>query len=324
MNPKKTWVIITCLFMFVFSLNAGWQNSGPSVEEIYASIRNSSPQYEWEECIVNFTNEGMNLVCTLTVPKSKHKHPIILVLHGFGGDRKGVPITGTTECFWDPAARILAGQGFCCLRVDFRGSGESDGTFDITTFTGQLSDAIAALDFIETLGKPVHPKKIGLVGHSQGGLVASLTAAADKRIDSTVLWAATGFPSHDYEGFLLKQGIKAGLALPDGGIITLGIYLDGVYLGDVTLGKQFFVELFSIDPLAALRGYEKPLMYVSPTQDVVVWPQPLVGEAFLRYHDGEEKLITLDAGHNYNYYIGPDKIEDAAYWTTAWFIKTLK
>ena len=142
--------------------------------------------------------------------------------------------------------------------------------------------------------------------------------------DSTVLWAATGFPSHDFEGLLLKQGIKAGLALPDGGIITLGLYVDGVYLGDVDLGKQFFVELFNIDPLAAIRGYEKPLMYVSPTQDVVVWPQPLVGEAFLRYHDGQEKLVTLDAGHNYNYYIGPDKIEDAAYWTTAWFIKTLK
>lgn len=255
----------------------------------------------------------MNLFCTLTVPKTQQPRPLILVLHGFGGDRKGVPITGTSELFWDPLARILAGQGFCCLRVDFRGSGESDGTFDITTFTGQLSDAIAALGFIETLAKPVNSARIGLVGHSQGGLVASLTAAADKRIESTVLWAATGFPSHDYEGFLLKDGVKAGLALPDGGVITLGLYLDGVYLGDVDLCKQFFVELFSVDPIAAIGTYKRPLMYISPIQDVVVWPQPLVGQAFLKYHDGEEKLVTLDAGHNYDYYIGPDRIEDAAY-----------
>lgn len=329
MRLQKTTIILTILVMVIAvgtpsGLEGNSYNQGPDVEAIYKSIRYAAPLYQWDESIVTFENEGMNLVCTLTVPKVNQERPVILVLHGFGGDRQGVPIAGTTERFWDPLARALAGQGFCCLRVDFRGSGESDGTFDITTFSGQYSDAIAALDFIKTLDKPVNPNKIGLVGHSQGGLVASLVAAADKRIDSTALWSAVGLPAHEYEGFLLKEGIKAGLALPDGGIITLGLYLEGAYLGDVTLSKQFFQELFTTDPLTAIHSYKKPLMYISPTQDVVVWPQPLVGQTFMNYHDGDEKLVTLDADHNLSFYLGPDRIEDAAYWTTAWFIKTLK
>lgn len=329
MRFNKTTIILTIFVMvWAFGTPSGLigksHNHGPDVEEIYQSIRNAAPLYEWDESTVTFENEGMNLFCTLTVPMVNRPRPIILVLHGFGGDRKGVPIADTTEYFWDPLARILAGQGFCCLRLDFHGVGDSEGTYENTTFTGQVSDAIAALDFIKTLDNPVNPNKIGLVGHSQGGLVASLVAAADKRIDSTALWSAVGLPAHDYEGFLLKEGIKSGLALPDGGIITLGLYLDGVYLGDITLCKQFFVELFTIDPMVAIRSYKKPLMYISPTQDVVVWPQPLVGQTYMNYHRGDEKLVTVDAGHNFSFYLGPDKIEDAAYWTTAWFIKTLK
>jgi pimeloyl-ACP methyl ester carboxylesterase len=328
MRLQKTSIILAILVMVLalgtpLGLEGKNHNNGPDVEEIYQSIRNGAPLYQWDESIVEFPHEGMNLTCTLTVPIVNHPCPIILVLHGFGGDRKGVPITGTNEQFWDPLARILAEHGFCCLRLDFHGVGDSEGTYEKTTFTGQVSDAIASLNFIKTLNNPVNPYKIGLVGHSQGGLVASLVAADDRRIDSTVLWSAVGLPAHDYEGFLLKQGIKSGLALPDGGITTLGLYLDGVYLGDITLCKQFFVELFTIDPMVAIRSYKKPLMYISPTQDVVVWPQPLVGQTFMNYHPGTEKLVTLDACHNFSFYLGPDRIEDAAYWTTAWFIKTL-
>ena len=102
-----------------------------------------------------------------------------------------------------------------------------------------------------------------------------------------------------------------------------GIYVDGTYLFDLTMGKQFFVDLFAVQPLAAIRDFKKPLLYISPLKDVVVWPQPAVGNAYLKHHRGYEKLVTVDSGHNFDYAIGPDKAIETAYWSTAWFLETL-
>ncbi|MCP5049601.1 MAG: alpha/beta hydrolase [bacterium] len=312
--------LLVCVVCFS-TLTAG--PAGDQVDVIYNNIRNQGPLYQWEAQDLNFQNEGMNLVCTLTTPKVTNQRPIILILHGFGGDRVGFPVEGTGEGYFERLARVLAEQGFSSLRVDFRGSGESDGEYEITTFSGQVSDGVAALDFIQTLGRPVNQGRIGVVGHSQGGLVGSLLSAQDKRVKSLTLWAAPSAPSHDYEGLLLVNGMKQGLALPDGGTITLGLYVEGVYIFDMTLGKQFFVELFTTDPLLPVRDFRRPLMYVSPLRDNIVWPQPIVGENFLRSHEGYEKLVTVDAGHNFNYLVGPDQLDDTIYWTIAWFIKTL-
>jgi pimeloyl-ACP methyl ester carboxylesterase len=267
----------------------------------------------------------MNVVGTLTVPLANRSCPVILVLHGLGGDRNGYVVEGTGEGYFERLARIAAEQGFCSLRIDFRGSGESEGTYDVTTFTGQSSDAIAAIDFLRHAGDPVNYNKVCVIGHSQGGLVAALIAATDDRINSLALWAASGFPPHDYGGIFQTEGLKAGLALPDGGTITLGLYVNGEYINlDMTFGKQFFPEIFSESPLLAIREYKNPMMYVSCLQDVVVWPQPRVGEAFIKCHTGTERLVTVDSGHNFSFYNGPEKLDEIIYWTIAWFIETLK
>ncbi len=322
MNLFKNSSIILLLLLVVFPLVATGQ--GDEVDEIYNHIRYSGPKFQWEESIMTFTNEGMNLVCTLVVPKINRSRPIIITLNGFAGDRNDLNVPGTNEPFYARLSRILAEQGFCTLRVDFRGSGDSDGEYHMTTFSTQISDALAAIDFIRTLDDPVDPEKIGIVGFSQGGLVGSAVAARDERVKSLVLWSAPGYPPHDYEGLLTKEGIKQGLALPEGENITLGVYFDGTYVGDVNLGKGFFDGLFRIGPLAEIKNYENPMMYIAGVQDIIVWPQPRVGETFLRYHEGDEKLVVLDAGHNYLAADGPGLLDDAIYWSAAWFIKTLK
>jgi len=296
-----------------------------TVDDIYRSIRQSDPRFQWDESIVTFQNEGMNLVCTLTIPRTKKLCPIVITLNGFTGNRNDGIIPGTDEPFYKRLSRMMAEQGLASLRVDFRGSGDSDGDFSMTTFSTQISDAIAAIDYIEdNLKGKVDTKSIGIIGFSQGGLVGSVVASRDTRVGSLVTWSAVANPPLCYEGLLTKEGIKQGLALPDGGSGSFGIYVEGQYYFDINLGKGFFQDLFKIDPIGEIHKYKKPLMVVCGTQDVVVWPQPGMGELFLSHHDGQEKLVVMDADHNYFSWSGPTVSDEVNYWSIAWFIQTLK
>lgn len=298
---------------------------GATVEDIYNSIRQSSPKYQWEEKIIGFQNEGMNVVCTLVVPKTGDKPPIVITFNGFTGDRNDLVLPETGEPFWAHLSRLMAEQGFATLRVDFRGSGDSDGTYGMTTFSTQISDAMAAIEYIHnSLRRQVNKKSIGLLGFSQGGLVASVTAAADDRVDSVVLWSAVGHPPITYEGLITREGIKKGLALGPGTKDVFGLYVEGQYLYDVELGREFFYDLYRVNPLTEISKYKGPLMAIVGTQDIIVWPQPAVGEAYMKYHDGYEKLVVLDGDHEFDSDIGYEVFDDAIYWAAAWFIKTLK
>ena len=331
MYLKKVWVIVSLAMVLVFSLGAvegqmGNSSNHTDVEAIYNSIRHSTPEYQWDESIVTFQNEGMTLVCTLTIPRTNKKCPIVISLVGFTGTRNGDPILGSDEKDFERLSRILAEQGFASLRVDYRGSGDSDGDYSMTTFSTQISDVLAAVEYIDSnLSRQVDSNSIGIIGFSQGGLVGSAAAAKDKRVDSLVLWSPVSHAPIVYDGLLTKEGIKQGLTLETGGSITLGIYVEGQYYWDVTLGKEFFEDLFNIDPIADIRNYKKPLMAICGHNDVIIWPQPAMSQLYLKYHNGSKKLVELDTDHSLNSWDGPlpEKFDDAIYWSTAWLIKTL-
>lgn len=330
-SVKTSVSVLTIIFslVFAFTLSAGNGNghwkSGPSVDDIYSSIRNAEPQYQWEESDVYFEHKGMTIACTLTIPITGKLPSIVITLNGFTGNRHDNPVPGTDEPVYHWVSRRLAEQGVATLRIDFRGSGESDGDFSMTSFSSQISDTIAAIDYIEdNLKHQVNTKSIGLLGFSQGGLVAAVTAGRDRRVDSVVLWSPVATPPHSYEGLLLKEGIQTGLALEDGGVLNAGIYINGVCYFSVPLGKEFYEDLFRVDPLAEIQKYRKPLMVVVGEQDIIVWPQPAKGNLFMKYHAGFEKLVNLEtAGHSFGAN-GPEEVDDAVFWGAAWFLKTMK
>lgn len=328
---NKTTIILTILVMVVAlgtpsGLEAKKHHNGADVDAIYQNIRDAGPLYNWNETIVTFENEGMTLVCSLTIPITNHLCPIVITMNGFGGDRNDAEIPGTGEPLFKRFARILAEQGIASLRIDFRGSGDTGGGYQMTSFSSQISDALAAVDYIQNnLAYQVNTKSIGMMGFSQGGVVGSTAAARDKRIDALVLWSPVTSPPHCYEGLLLPAGIKQGLALPDGGWDMFPLYLGGEYLyWDLALGKEFFEDLFKIDPVAEIRKFKNPLMVIVGKEDPIVCPQPAKGQLYMKYHQGQEKLVALDADHAFNYWDGPEGPDTAFYWSTAWFIKTLK
>lgn len=329
---KEMIIIISIVFITTIVLGAAAAQvenvTGESpVDELYQDIRNAPLPIGVEERVVHFYNEGHKIVCTLAVPKTRKKGPVVITLPGFIGMRDEEPIPGTDDTVFGRMSKVLAGYGIASLRMDYRGYGDSDGNFAIDcNFSTQVRDVLACLDFIrKNLRDEVDHKSIGILGFSQGGLVGTTAAAADGRVESLVLWSPAVNLPFVYGQLLTVEGIKKGWALQEGEVVSVPIWADGIYYGDIDLGYQFFKDLFRYDPLAEIKKFEGHMMVVSGLKDTVVWPQPAEGLLFLKYHDGPEKIVIIDADHEFNYQDGPDvpHLDDAIFWSAAWMIHTL-
>lgn len=325
MYRQKSFLVLVLFVLFSIVL-MGAENTD-KVDKIYQQIRNSELNYGYEESILKFENEGKTIVCTLSIPKTKEKCPVVILMPGFTGPRDEEYIPGTDERVFQRASRILAGHGFASFRFDWRGYGDSDGEFADASFSSELSDTIAALDFIrKELKNVVNVNSIGLIGFSQGGLIGTLAAEKDNRIDSLVLWSAPTNPAMNYSMILTMDTISNGVKLNDGGILNSPIVVDGEVFCYLPLGKKFFTELINTYPVSKIHKFKKPVMYICGLKDAIVWPQPIMGEAYLQNHEGDHKLVKIDADHEFDYWDGPDaeKLTDAIYWSTSWLIVTLK
>ena len=107
---------------------------------------------EAAEKAIDFVVDGQKVVGTLALPDGASTPPVVLLLHGFTGSRDELEIPAVKEGIFERAARMWADKGFASLRIDFRGSGESEGKFEDTTLDGQVKDALAALDYLAAHG----------------------------------------------------------------------------------------------------------------------------------------------------------------------------
>lgn len=289
------------------------------LEERATALAASEPTFEYVESVVNFSHEGQTIVGTLALPISDEAVPLVLLFHGFKGERDELPVVNTKEGMYSRTARIFAERGLATLRIDFRGSGESEGLWEDTTFSSQISDAIAALDFAQTV-EGVDPERIGIIGLSQGGLVASGAAGQDARVKSLVLWSAAANPAANYLNLLPFETIQAGLALPDDEALPITL----PWGEETSMKRAFFEELYTVDPVAAITSYSNPLLVIGGIRDTTVYPMPQAAQVFLNYHEGEEALVILDGDHVFDVLAtGPEALDLAIFNSLAWFIETL-
>ncbi|GAB5507545.1 MAG: alpha/beta fold hydrolase [Rhizobiaceae bacterium] len=256
------------------------------------------------ETVVTIGTDKGNVVGTLETPDAAGA-PVILLLHGFTGTRDELPVNETDEGVFSRTARLLAEAGYASLRIDFRGSGDSDGKWEDTTFSGQIADAVAAIDWLKA-HSDVDGSKLGIIGWSQGGLVASHAAAARAEdVDAVVLWAPAVFPLHNFEPLVGADTLAAALVAEPDEAFTFKLPW-GV---DTTLKASFFHELATTSTVGAVSDYDGPLKVIVGTKDTVVAPQPALGEVLMTYHDGEESLSVIDSDHVWNAFIGPQTID---------------
>lgn len=117
--------------------------------------------------IVQGEQGGLN--ATIKLPTGfdtkKDKCPLVILMHGFMASMNRNPIKSL--------AQTLADEGIASIRFDFNAHGKSEGKFINMTISNEISDAKAIMDYVKTLG---FVTKIGIIGHSQGGVVASMMA----------------------------------------------------------------------------------------------------------------------------------------------------
>lgn len=140
---------------------------------------------------VKFTNskDNIELAGTLTLPEKEGKFPTVILISGSGQQNRDSEILGHKPFL--VIADYLTRNGIAVLRYDDRGVGESKGDPSLSTSADFANDAAAAIAYLKTR-KEINIKKIGIIGHSEGGMIAPMLAANDKSIAFLVLLAGTG------------------------------------------------------------------------------------------------------------------------------------
>lgn len=145
--------------------------------------------YDVEEITFTNTKEKIKLSATLTLPKGKEKHPAVILIAGSGPNDRDETVFGHKP-FW-VLADYFTRQGIAVLRYDKRGVGESEGEYFLATTHDFAEDVEAAFNYLKGR-KEIDPTNIGLIGHSEGGVIAPIVAAENNDLKFIVLMAGLG------------------------------------------------------------------------------------------------------------------------------------
>ena len=142
--------------------------------------------------IVSFANTaapGVTLAGTFSKPAGAGPFPTVVLIAGSGPNDRDEDLMG--HKLFLVLADYLNRQGLAVLRYDKRGIGASTGEYASATTADFISDAEAAVAWLKTRAD-VDPKRIGVLGHSEGGLIAPAVAVADPSVRFVVLMAGPG------------------------------------------------------------------------------------------------------------------------------------
>ncbi|MCT4700167.1 alpha/beta hydrolase family protein [Tenacibaculum haliotis] len=147
--------------------------------------------YPYYEEVVVFNNKEakVSLAGTLTLPNKNGKFPVVILISGSGPQDRDESFMGHKPFL--VLSDHLTKQGIGVLRFDDRGHGKSTGDFGNATTEDFSKDVLSAITYLKTR-KDIDAKKIGLIGHSEGGIIAPLAANNSKDVAFMVLLASTG------------------------------------------------------------------------------------------------------------------------------------
>ena len=225
---------------------------------------------------------GISMKITLPegFDKESDKCPMVILMHGIFANKGINPIPAI--------AKGLAHDGIASIRFDFNGHGASEGRRHDMTVPLEIADAIAVLRYVQSLP---YVDGIGFLGHSQGGVIASMTAGqlvsqGEKVPDGMILITP---------GSVIKDATKAG--------VFFGVHFDPKdppefirCFGVMKLGREYLLSTQELDIFGTAAHYKGPVRLIHGTVDMIV---PMrCSEQYLETYGEEAELIAVE-GENH-------------------------
>ncbi|MEM9781631.1 MAG: alpha/beta fold hydrolase [Pseudomonadota bacterium] len=252
-----------------------------------------------ERIIAIDTPDG-RIAGTLAGPADTAPEALALMLHGYTGARNEIPVAGG-EGMFARTARALAERGVATLRIDFIGSGRSDGDWADTRFSTQARDALRAAtalraEYAEV--KDAADLPLGVLGYSQGGLVALRAAASGGSggpsgggpFDRLALWNPVMDPMATYAVIFGRETILQGARRHDDGSADI--------VPETRLRPGFFAEIVAADPIADAAATTAAVLVVTGRRDPLVMDGAALASRMQAGRSAETRILDLDAGHD--------------------------
>lgn len=162
----------------------------PGQKEDTPRPQTPKPPFSYQTEDVTFKNEiqGNLLAGTIARPNDKKDTPIFVLITGSGPQNRDEELFGHRP--FAVIADYLAKNGIATLRIDDRGMGQSEKGKDNPTIEDFATDINTAVDFLAKNGYT----NIGMIGHSEGGIIAPMVALQNKKVKRIIMLAGPGVP----------------------------------------------------------------------------------------------------------------------------------
>ncbi len=234
---------------------------------------------------VEFKNSrGEKIVGLLALPE-KEKPPIVIIIHGFKGTKEYYPMVNN-------AIKPLTDNGIAVLRIDCRGTGESDWKFRDMTVESESEDVLTVIEYVKTLN--IDKEKIALMGISMGA-DAILMAMGKKRDVKTIVFWGPGWMFKGLEYFDTPENRKT---VGEEGVFYVTAKLTGQKL---VAGKDLFKEFISFDIRPYMKFVEIPILVLRGSEDDVSTPEQdkeaveLLNAEYVLIENGDHNFLDKKA-----------------------------
>lgn len=221
-----------------------------------------------EEKVEFYNNKKQKLVGLLSLPDKKNC-PIAIAIHGFKGIKEYYP-------FLNNSIKPLTDAGIAVLRIDCRGSGESDLEFKDFTIKSESEDILTAIDYVKGL-ENIDSDRIALIGISMGAGAILLAMEKKPKVKTLVFWGP-GWYFGDGSRYDTPQHRKE---VERDGVF----YLTQGFTGKKLIaGKELFNEMKTLDVRPFMELVEIPTLILRGAIDEII-----------RLTDDKRALKTLKA-----------------------------
>lgn len=163
------------------------------VETIETRPQDPKSPYPYEAIEVSYENKAarVKLAGTLTRPRAAGRFPAAILITSSGEQDRDNTMLGHRP-FW-VIADYLSRRGFAVLRMDDRGVGGSTGDALKATIEDKAGDVLAGVEYLKGRAD-IDPRRIGVIGHSEGGIIGPIAASRSTSISFVVMLAGSGVP----------------------------------------------------------------------------------------------------------------------------------